>query len=122
MYTVAAGPSGKAAAAKIGLGKAKKLNKGFDKLLACGGVWEAAKGRGRAVTNAPHWIWEGLASYDPDAAELAVEAADMASTARYFTVPLPAITHFHSFAFLPSVCMPLPSWDGYSVFVHDLSD
>ncbi|KAK9837720.1 hypothetical protein WJX74_003736 [Apatococcus lobatus] len=78
------GSSAKAAAAKIGPGKAKKLHKGFEKLLACGGVWEAAKGRGRAVTTAPHWIWEGLASYDPDAAELAVEAADMASTARYF--------------------------------------
>ena len=80
------GPSLKHSGVKMGLGKTKKLHKGFEKLLACGGVWEAAKGRGRAVTTAPHWIWEGLASYDTDAAELAVEAADMASCARYFTV------------------------------------
>ena len=81
-----AGTAAKATAAKLGPGKAKKLHRGFEKLLACGGVWETAKGRGRAVTTAPHWIWEGLTSYDPDAAELAVEAADMASCARYFTV------------------------------------
>ena len=82
-------PSPKAAAGKgPGPGKAKKLHKGFEKLLACGGVWETAKGRGRAVTTAPHWVWEGLAAYDPDAAELAVEAADVASSARYFTVYL----------------------------------
>ena len=84
-----AGMSSKASAGKVGPGKVKKLHKGFEKLLACGGVWETAKGRGRAVATAPHWIWEGLASYDADAAELAVEAADMASCARYFTVRPP---------------------------------
>lgn len=77
-------------------------------------MWEAAKGRGRAVTTAPHWIWEGLASYDPDAAELAVEAADMASSARYFSVLAPpsALAHAHTITethWPPATLFPRPS-------------
>ncbi len=34
------------------------------------------------------WPWEGLATHTPAAAELAAQAADVASAARYFEVTL----------------------------------
>ncbi|DBA84732.1 TPA: hypothetical protein ACH3X1_005981 [Trebouxia sp. C0004] len=64
--------------------KARKQHKGFEKLLALGGLWEIVKGKGKAITPAPFWVWEGLATHTPAAAELAAQAADVASAARYF--------------------------------------
>lgn len=64
--------------------KARKQHKGFEKLLALGGLWEIVKGKGKAITPAPFWVWEGLATHSPAAAELAAQAADVASAARYF--------------------------------------
>lgn len=66
--------------------KAQKAQQGFDKLLAGGGEWEIVKGRGRAVTPAPAYIWDALASHAPAAAELAACAANAASAAKYFEV------------------------------------
>ena len=70
------------------LGQARKQHKGFEKLLALGGLWEIVKGKGKAITPAPFWVWEGLATHTPAAAELAAQAADVASAARYFEVIL----------------------------------
>ncbi|KAK9815889.1 hypothetical protein WJX72_011499 [[Myrmecia] bisecta] len=67
-----------------GVNKAKKAHTGFEKIMGSGGIWEIVKGRGRAVTAPPQWIWEGLATYAPQAAELACQAADVASAAKYF--------------------------------------
>ena len=66
--------------------QARKQHKGFEKLLALGGLWEIVKGKGKAITPAPFWVWEGLATHTPAAAELAAQAADVASAARYFEV------------------------------------
>lgn len=44
------------------------------------------KGKGKAITPAPFWVWEGLATHTPAAAELAAQAADVASAAKYFEV------------------------------------
>ena len=44
------------------------------------------KGKGKAITPPPFWVWEGLATHTPAAAELAAQAADVASAARYFEV------------------------------------
>jgi len=68
--------------------QARKQHKGFEKLLALGGLWEIVKGKGKAITPAPFWVWEGLATHTPAAAELAAQAADVASAARYFEVTL----------------------------------
>lgn len=68
--------------------QARKQHKGFEKLLALGGLWEIVKGKGKAITPAPFWVWEGLATHTPAAAELAAQAADVASAARYFEVGL----------------------------------
>ena len=70
--------------------QAKKQHKGFEKLLALGGLWEIVKGKGKAITPAPFWVWEGLATHTPAAAELAAQAADVASAARYFEVCIPS--------------------------------
>ncbi|KAK9845781.1 hypothetical protein WJX81_002214 [Elliptochloris bilobata] len=64
--------------------KVRKAHAGFVKLLASTGLWEVAKGRGRAVIAPPHYVWEGLAQFAPEAAELACRAADAASAAQYF--------------------------------------
>lgn len=54
------------------------------------------KGKGKAVTATPGWVWEGLAAHAPESAQLACRAADASSAARYFEVrckpydPLPA--------------------------------
>ena len=56
--------------------------------MALGGLWEIVKGKGKAITPAPFWVWEGLATHTPAAAELAAQAADVASAARYFEVTL----------------------------------
>ena len=66
--------------------KAHKAQQGFDKILAGGGEWEIVKGRGRAITPAPAYIWDALANYAPLAAELAACAANATSAARYFEV------------------------------------
>ena len=70
--------------------KAHKAQQGFDKLLAGTGEWEIVKGRGRAITPAPAYIWDALASYAPLAAEIAATAANAASAAKYFEVLMPA--------------------------------
>ncbi len=76
--------------------QARKQHKGFEKLLALGGLWEIVKGKGKAITPAPFWVWEGLATHTPAAAELAAQAADVASAARYFEVSLQALApHRH---------------------------
>lgn len=72
-----------AAAAKL-TAKTRKQLDACDKLLALGGIWEINKGKGKAVTAPPFWIWEGLATHAPEAAQLACEAADAASAAKYF--------------------------------------
>lgn len=81
-------PSGQNAAAQAAAmrptQKARKQHKGFEKLLALGGLWEIVKGKGKAITPPPFWVWEGLATHTPAAAELAAQAADVASAARYF--------------------------------------
>ena len=64
----------------------RKQHKGFEKLLSLGGLWEIVKGKGKAITPAPFWVWEGLATHTPAAAELAAQAADVASAAKYFEV------------------------------------
>ena len=69
-----------------GIKKARKAHSGMSKLLARGGVWEIVKGKGKAVTALPGWVWEGLATHAPDSAELACRAADASSAARYFEV------------------------------------
>lgn len=66
--------------------KAHKAQQGFDKLLAGGGEWEIVKGRGRAITPAPAYIWDALANYAPLAAEIAAAASNAASAAKYFEV------------------------------------
>ncbi|DBA74753.1 TPA: hypothetical protein ACH3X2_009279 [Trebouxia sp. C0005] len=53
----------------------RKQHKGFEKLLALGGLWEIVKGKGKAITPAPFWVWEGLATHTPAAAELAAQAS-----------------------------------------------
>ena len=71
--------------------------------MALGGLWEIVKGKGKAITPAPFWVWEGLATHTPAAAELAAQAADVASAARYFEVTSCSADH----AFieqLPSIC------------------
>ncbi|KAK9800263.1 hypothetical protein WJX73_009835 [Symbiochloris irregularis] len=68
--------------------KAHKAQQGFDKLLAGGGEWEIVKGRGRAITPAPAYIWDALANYAPLAAEIAAAASNAASAAKYFEDPL----------------------------------
>ena len=75
--------------------QARKQHKGFEKLLALGGLWEIVKGKGKAITPAPFWVWEGLATHTPAAAELAAQAADVASAARYFEVRSPDSHHQH---------------------------
>ena len=67
-----------------GLVKARRAHTGFNKLLAIGGVWEITKGKGKAVTAPPAWVWEGLAAHAPSTARLACQAADSSSAARYF--------------------------------------
>ena len=44
------------------------------------------QGRGKAVTAPPQWVWDGLAHYTPEAAELACQATDLATAERYFEV------------------------------------
>lgn len=44
------------------------------------------KGRGRAITSAPAYIWDALANYAPQAAELAASAVNATSAAKYFDV------------------------------------
>lgn len=91
--------------------QAKKQHKGFEKLLALGGLWEIVKGKGKAITPAPFWVWEGLATHTPAAAELAAQAADVASAARYFEVsPSQRGSHFpcHECCFLAMHIALLP--------------
>lgn len=71
---------------KLGHVARRKQHKGFEKLLSLGGLWEIVKGKGKAITPAPFWVWEGLATHTPAAAELAAQAADVASAAKYFEV------------------------------------
>ena len=86
-------------------GKTRRQLEACDKLLALGGIWEINKGKGKAVTPPPYWIWEGLATHAPAAAQLACEAADLASAAKYFEVIL---LHYvclqHMFVLLGSLC------------------
>lgn len=82
-------PGNPAAALARMTGKTRRQLEACDKLLALGGIWEINKGKGKAVTPPPHWIWEGLATHAPAAAQLACEAADLASAAKYFEVILP---------------------------------
>ena len=67
------------------------------------------KGKGKAITPAPFWVWEGLATHTPAAAELAAQAADVASAARYFEVTV--------FADSASGSVPFPDWLQFS-FMH----
>jgi hypothetical protein len=67
-------------------GKLRKAEQGFASLVEKGGLWEVAKGKGRALTKPPQWLWEGLAAYAARAADLACRAADALSAARYFEV------------------------------------
>lgn len=67
-----------------GLGRVRKEHAGFQKVMQKGGVWEISKGRGRTVAQPPHWLWDGLASLAPEAAQLANEGVDVASAAAYF--------------------------------------
>lgn len=76
----------KAAQHSRGIVKARRAHTGLRKLLARGGVWEVVKGKGKAVTAPPVWVWEGLAAHAPESAELACRAADASSAARYFEV------------------------------------
>lgn len=78
----------KAFQASRGIVKARKTHTGLSKLLARGGVWEITKGKGKAVTAPPAWVWEGLATHAPESAELACRAVDASSAARYFEVGL----------------------------------
>ena len=57
-----------------------------------------SKGKGRAVLVPPQWIWEGFAQFAPDAAEVACNALDMLSAARYFDVRPYAKTKAHQCA------------------------
>ena len=72
-----------------GIVKARRAHTGLRKLLARGGVWEVVKGKGKAVTATPAWVWEGLATHAPEGAEVACRAADASSAARYFEVTCP---------------------------------
>jgi len=47
-------------------GKVRKEHSGFQKVMQKGGVWEIVKGRGRAVTQPPQWLWDGLAAFAPE--------------------------------------------------------
>lgn len=38
------------------------------------------------VAQPPQWLWEGMAAFAPEAAELACEGVDVASAAAYFKV------------------------------------
>ena len=76
----------KAAQYSRGIVKARRAHTGLRKLLTRGGVWEVVKGKGKAVTAPPAWVWEGLAAHAPESAELACRAADASSAARYFEV------------------------------------
>ena len=69
-----------------GIVKARRAHTGLSKLLARGGVWEITKGKGKAVTAPPAWVWDSLATHSPSSAELACRAADTSSAARYFEV------------------------------------
>lgn len=94
--------------------QARKQHKGFEKLLALGGLWEIVKGKGKAITPAPFWVWEGLATHTPAAAELAAQAADVASAARYFEVraqdshrphkSLAAVCRYTHLVLVPLIC------------------
>ena len=66
--------------------KLRKAHEGFTKLMEKGGVWEVVKGRGRAITNTPQWLWDGLGTVAPEATEVACDAADACTAARYFMV------------------------------------
>eukprot|EP00891_Asterochloris_glomerata_P007995 jgi/Astpho2/7995/Aster-x1473 len=67
-----------------GTAKTRKQYKAYEKLVAWGGLWEITKGKGRAITQPPSWVWDGLAVHAPNAAELACRATDVASAAKYF--------------------------------------
>lgn len=84
--------------------KARRTHTGLRKLLARGGVWEIVKGKGRAVTAPPAWVWEGLATHAPDSARLACRAADASSAARYFEVSCQP-SHTTSLLLLEGRCM-----------------
>ena len=85
--SMAAGAEGsRALLTSRGMVKARRAHTGLRKLLARGGVWEVVKGKGKAVTAPPAWVWEGLATHAPEGAELACRAADASSAARYFEV------------------------------------
>lgn len=58
----------------------------FQSWLCMQGLWEITKGKGRAITQPPSWVWDGLAVHAPNAAELACRATDVASAAKYFEV------------------------------------
>ena len=47
-------------------GKVRKEHAGFQKVIQKGGVWEIVKGRGRAATQPPQWLWDGLATFAPE--------------------------------------------------------
>ena len=64
----------------------QQAHEGFTKLMEKGGVWEVVKGRGRAITNTPQWLWDGLGTVAPEATEVACDAADACTAARYFMV------------------------------------
>ena len=49
-------------------------------------MWEVPVGKGTAVAPPPQWLWDGLAAWAPEAAELACEGIDAASAAAYFKV------------------------------------
>ena len=53
------------------------------------------QGKGRAVLVPPQWIWEGFAQFAPDAAEVACNALDILSAARYFEVHSFNVTCHH---------------------------
>lgn len=57
---------------------------GFQKLMQRGGTWEMAKGSSTITAPLPPWLWDGMAAFAPELAELACESMDVASAAAYF--------------------------------------
>lgn len=64
----------------------KRNNQAFVKILAARGTWEVTKGKGKYVTTPPRWVWEALSVHALEGTDVAREAADIHSAAKYFEV------------------------------------